>query len=149
MKVFIENDRGSRIKRNYDLDLNLVREDRVLLPYPYPYGFVLDTRTEDGEGVDCYMLTREPLPRGSVAEADPAGLLVLRKDGREDKKVIAVPPGLSLGDFPEAMERIREFILGISARRPKARFSIGDILPPEAARDYLAAHSAGKAGDRA
>jgi len=147
MKVFIENDRGSRIKRNYDLNLTLIREDRVLLPYPYPYGFVLDTRIDDGEGVDCYILTKKSLKRGSIAEVDPVGLLVLREDDEEDNKIITVPTGLSLDQFPGAIEEIRSFIYGIFARYPKVRVSVGDLLPQQAALDFLAAHSAVKQGD--
>lgn len=147
MEVFIENDRGSLIKRNYDLDLKLIREDRVLLPYPYPYGFVLGTRTDDGEGVDCYVITREPLKRGSVVEAEPAGLLVLKEDGEEDHKIIAVQKGCSLDQYPDAVETIRKFILGIFARHPNVKLSIGDLLSPKAAQDFLAERSTGSDKD--
>jgi len=146
MKVFIENDRGSRIKRNYDLDLKLIREDRVLLPYPYPYGFVLDTRTDDGEGVDCYVLTKDSLKRGSIVDVEPVGLLVMREDEEEDHKVITVPKGLSLDQFPDAIEEIRSFIYGIFARYPKIRVVIGDLLPRQAALDFLAEHPAAGRG---
>lgn len=72
MKVFIECERGSRIKRTYGLDLELKRQSETLLPYPYPYGFVLGTRADDGDGVDCYVLTEEALRHGRIVEAEPA-----------------------------------------------------------------------------
>jgi len=142
MRVFIECERGSRIKRNYGLDLELKRQGETLLPYPYPYGFVLGTRADDGDGVDCYILTKEPLPHGGIVEAEPAALLPMTEDDEEDGKILAVLPGRSLDEFPGAGEELRTFILGIFRKFPDVRVTVGNILPREAAMEFLAARSA-------
>ncbi len=142
MKVFIECERGSRIKRTYGLDLKLERQSETLLPYPYPYGFVLGTRADDGDGVDCYVLTEEPLRHGGIVEAEPAALLPMTEDGEEDGKVLAVLPGRSLEEFPDAGLVLRDFILGIFRKFPEVRVTVGDIRSREAALEFLAARAA-------
>jgi len=57
IRVFVEAAAGSRIKGIYDeCSLERQGERRALKPYPHAYGFVLGTRTEDGDGVDCYLI---------------------------------------------------------------------------------------------
>jgi len=141
VKVFIECERGSRTKRTYGLDLELKRQSETLLPYPYPYGFVLGTRADDGDGVDCYVLTEEPLEHGRIVEVEPAGLLPMTEDEEEDGKILAVPPGRALDEFPEAGRILRDFILGIFRKFPEVRVAVGDIRPREAALEFLAARA--------
>jgi len=142
LNVFIECERGSRIKRNYGLDLELKRQGETLLPYPYPYGFVLGTRADDGDGVDCYVLTKEPLRHGGIVEAEPAALLPMTEDDEEDGKILAVLPGSSIDEFPGAGEELRTFILGIFRKFPEVRVRVGEVLPRKAAMEFLAARSA-------
>jgi len=141
VKVFIECERGSRIKRTYGLDLELKRQGETLLPYPYPYGFVLGTRADDGDGVDCYVLTEEPLEHGRIVEAEPAALLPMTEDDEEDGKILALPPGRSLDEFPDAGRVLRDFILGIFRKFPEVRVTVGDILSRDAALEFLAARA--------
>ena len=142
MKVFIECERGSRIKRTYGLDPELDRQSETRLPYPYPYGLVMGPRADDGDGVDCYVLTEEALRHGRIVEAEPAALLPMTEDDEEDGKILAVPPGRSLDEFPEAGRILRDFILGIFRKFPEVRVTVGDIRPREAALEFLAARTA-------
>ena len=142
MNVFIECERGSRIKRSYGLDLELKRQSETLLPYPYPYGFVLGTRADDGDGVDCYVLTEEPLRHGGIVEVEPAAFLPMTEDDEEDGKILALPSGRSLDEFPEAGRILREFILGIFRKFPEVRVTVGDLRSREAALEFLAARAA-------
>jgi inorganic pyrophosphatase len=141
VKVFIECERGSRIKRNYGIDLKLKRRSETLLPYPYPYGFIPGTRADDGDGVDCYVLTEEPLEHGRIVEAEPAALLPMTEDGEEDGKILAVPPGRSLDEFPEAGRILRDFILGIFRKFPEVRVTVGDLRSRDSALEFLAART--------
>lgn len=138
MKVFIECKRGSRTRRSYGLDLELKQQGETLLPYPSPYGFVLGTRADDCDGVDCCVLTKEPLPHVGVVEAEPAGFLSLTEDDEEDGKIPAVLPGHSILECPDAGEELRDFILGIFRKFPEVRGSVGEVLPRETAHKHLA-----------
>ena len=58
MKVFIENEAGSNKKNIFDeKSLEFEKQVDVSRSYPYPYGFVLNTTVEDGDNVDCFVLT--------------------------------------------------------------------------------------------
>jgi inorganic pyrophosphatase len=62
IRVFIQNEAGSARKHYHnEKTLELVRVADVSEPYPYPYGFILDTTAEDGWNVDCYVITDRPL----------------------------------------------------------------------------------------
>src|ERR1700689_5505346 len=69
MKVFIQNEAGSFVKHSHEKKLlTLKGEARVSRAYPFPYGFILNTTAEDGDNVDCFVLTREALRTGQVVE---------------------------------------------------------------------------------
>jgi hypothetical protein len=72
IEVFVEIEAGSRDKRLYDEETLQYKETRrVLQPYPFPYGFVLGTRSEDGEYVDC-----RPDPVQRQGSGIPAGTAI-------------------------------------------------------------------------
>ncbi len=94
MRVFIENEAGSRRKNIYDeRTLAHLRSVEVSAAYPFPYGFVLGTISGDGDAVDCFVLTETPLRSGTIVECEPVGLLEQIEDGEIDHKVLAVLPG--------------------------------------------------------
>ena len=144
MKVFIECERGSKIKRRYGMDYGLVKQEEILLPYPYPYGFVPGTESDDGECVDCYILTDEALRHGAVIEVEPVGLLPMTENDENDAKMLAVLPGHSLADFPGVGKLLRRFITGIFRKFPGVRVRVGEILSREAAVEFLSARDATK-----
>jgi Inorganic pyrophosphatase len=75
MRVFIENEAGSRRKHVYDpRTLAHLATADVSAAYPYPYGFVLGTCGGDGDAVDCFVLTATRLASGSVVDCEPVGL---------------------------------------------------------------------------
>jgi hypothetical protein len=76
IKVFIENEAGSSIKNTYDeKTLELIGSAEVARPYPYPYGFVLDTLSGDGDCVDCFVVTEKALRSGDMVACSPVHLL--------------------------------------------------------------------------
>jgi len=53
LRVFIENEAGSRRKNIYDeRTVTYLRTVDVSRAYPFPYGFVIGTRS--GDCVDCF-----------------------------------------------------------------------------------------------
>ena len=97
--VFIENEAGSTTKHHHDEKaLTLLHTEEVSRPYPYPYGFVLNTTSGDGDNVDCFVLTDKPLKTGETLEVVPVGFLeqFTVEDGGPDQvdhNVLAVPVG--------------------------------------------------------
>ena len=94
IEVFIECESGSNRKGVYDEKSHVrLSEMTVAAPYPYPYGFILDTRGDDGEAVDCFLLTDIAVEAGSTLEAHPVGLLEQVENGEVDHKILAALPG--------------------------------------------------------
>jgi inorganic pyrophosphatase len=138
MRVFIENEAGSRRKNIYDeRTLAHLRSIEVSAAYPFPYGFVLGTVSGDGDAVDCFVLTETPLRSGTIVECEPAGLLEQIEDGEIDHKVLAVLPGTDARLDAAMLAAVRTFIAGVFAHVPGKRMEIGRLLDWPAAEAYL------------
>jgi inorganic pyrophosphatase len=91
--VIVEIPRGSHNKYEYDESLGLIRLDRVLhssVIYPTDYGFVPQTRSEDGDHLDVLVLITDHLFPGCVVTVRPIGMIDMDDDKGKDWKVIAV-----------------------------------------------------------
>jgi inorganic pyrophosphatase len=138
IKMLIQVEAGSRDKKLYnEKTLEYKGASRNPLPYPYPYGFIIGTSAEDGESVDCYLITHDKVKSGSIIECEPIGLLEQVEDGQIDHKVLATISGQSVEAGPELREELREFIYAVFAQFPEVRVSIGRILPQEAALKHI------------
>ncbi len=92
--VFIEVPKGSNIKCEYDFEMNVIKVDRVLHTasfYPFNYGFIPNTQEEDGDPIDCLVISYDSFPHGVVVRAIPVGMLVTEDEHGVDRKIIAVP----------------------------------------------------------
>ena len=138
IKVCIEAEAGSREKHRYDENtLEHVGAGHVSRPYPFPYGFILGTRTADGECVDCYLITGEPLIPGSVVECEPIGLLEQVEDGEIDHKVLAAMPGHQIELDKELLQKLQDFIYAVFSEFPDVTVRVGRLLPREAAVNHI------------
>jgi len=138
IKVLIQVAAGSRNMRVYDeTTLELKRIRRVAQSYPYPYGFVLNTRASDGDNVDCYVLTTSVLSSGDVVECEPVGLLQQQENGEIDDKVLATLPGEEI-ELNEALLSIfKKFIYRVFSKFPDTNVKVGEILARRSALDYI------------
>lgn len=138
IQVLIQVVAGSHEKRQYnEKTLEYKATRRVSRPYPYAYGFVLETRAEDEEAVDCYVLTKDGVKSGTVVECEPIGLLEQDEDGEIDHKVLAAMPGQPVEAGQELLKELGDFIQAVFAEYPEVQVHLGRILPPEAARNYI------------
>ncbi len=139
MRVLIENEAGSRRKNTYDeRTLAHVGSAEVSAAYPFPYGFVLGTRSGDGDAVDCFVLTDAPLASGAIVECEPVALLEQVEDGEIDHKVLARLPGDGAPPDADAVERLKSFVSAVFAHVPGKVMTVGHVLGRKAAEDYLA-----------
>jgi len=140
LRVFIENEAGSRAKNTYD-ERTLAHLDasEVSRAYPYPYGFVIGTRSGDGECVDCFVLTTAPLKSGAIVDCEPVGLLEQVEDGEVDHKVLAVPAGEHFTLDDAVVAALKDFIAGVFTHVPGKTMQIGRLLGRAEAQSYLQA----------
>ena len=141
IRVFIQNEAGVARKHYHDeKTLTLQRVVDVSKPYPYPYGFIVDTTADDGWNLDCYVITDRALRTGEIVECEPIGLMEQVEDGREDHNVLARIPGES-PVIDEALRRVlSEFSRSVFAHVPDKRMTVGRFLGADAALAHIAAH---------
>ncbi len=120
--VFVEIPKGSCQKYEFDENLGKIKLDRTLyspMYFPFEYGFIKDTRGEDGDPLDCVLITSFPTFPGCLVEARPIGVLEMEDEAGKDNKILALPiekidPRLAfikdIKDLPEHWKKeIKEF----------------------------------------
>ncbi len=120
--------------------LELKSTTRVSRAYPFPYGFVLDTTGEDGDNVDCFVLTDRPLRTRDVVECEALALMEQIEDGEVDHKILAHMAG-----DPEYLNEGRkqafvDFSRHVFDHVPGKRMEIGQFLDRDVALRYLEEH---------
>ncbi|MGB6529470.1 MAG: inorganic diphosphatase [Candidatus Nitrosopolaris sp.] len=99
INVVIEIPKGSSIKYEIDPKSGDISVDRILFPaifYPCNYGFIPQTKEEDGDDagadpIDVFILGNYSLFPRSVISCRPVGVLLTEDQGGIDPKIIAVP----------------------------------------------------------
>ncbi|MBU2511944.1 inorganic diphosphatase [bacterium] len=134
IKVFIQSEGGSYEKHKYnEKTLEYLTTVRLPLAYPYPYGFILDTTAADGDNLDCYVITDEPLKTGTIVECRPFGLLEQIEDGEDDHKILASLPGMKIDWDQDLLEELQDFIYGVFSQASESSVRVGRILSEEVA----------------
>ncbi len=136
IKVFIEAERGSPDKGVYDEKTFKYKGTKTALrAFPYAYGFIPDTLTDDEEAIDSYIITEKHLPAGSLVECEPVGVLEFFEGDESDQKIISVLPGEGDKDVLTAKlhDELAEFIYDIFKKFPEITIRVGEFLPRNAA----------------
>ncbi len=124
INVVVEVPSGGVNKIEYNEKEGYFRLDRALYSavyYPYEYGFIPQTESEDGDALDVILLATNPTFSGCVVRARPIGMLRMADERGEDNKIIAVPAAAVDPRFKKATslskigahmrDEIRQFIL--------------------------------------
>lgn len=142
IQIFIEVEMGSCEKRKYDektLEYQGVR--RTLLPYPFPYGFIMKTETEDGDGIDAYVITNDHLEAGHLVECEPMGMLEVSEGDEIDNKVIACPSGQTVEIDDKLFEVLQDYIYGIWKDAREVKIRVERLLSKQEAIEYIQKHT--------
>lgn len=94
INVIVEIPKGSNIKYEIDVESGGIFVDRKLstaMFYPCNYGFIPNTKEEDGDPLDVFVLGDDPVVPMSVIRARPVGILLTEDQEGQDSKIIAVP----------------------------------------------------------
>lgn len=110
--VVIEIPAHSRNKYEFDEDMGAIKLDRVnysALSHPFDYGFIPETRSEDGDHLDAMIIGTTVFP-GCVVEVRPIAVLNKIDDGETDKMVLCVPVEDVKSDHITSLNDISEHI---------------------------------------
>jgi inorganic pyrophosphatase len=85
---------GAPVKYEIDKASGAIFVDRFLhtaMFYPANYGFIPHTLSEDGDPIDCMVVSATPVVPGVVLPARPIGALLMEDEKGIDEKILAVP----------------------------------------------------------
>jgi len=95
INVIIEIPAGSNpVKYEMDKESGALFVDRFVMTsmvYPYNYGFIPQTLSEDGDPCDVLVITDVPVIAGCVIKSRPIGVLLMEDESGMDEKILAVP----------------------------------------------------------
>jgi len=128
-QVFIDNPAGQAIKHLYnEKTLEFIRSVEVAAPYPFPYGFFLNTTSGDGDNLDCFVLTTTPIIRGQTVPVEPIGVMEVIENDEIDHKIIAQLEGESARFDDEIKDTLACFIYEVFSDRPDKHMIVGNFL---------------------
>jgi inorganic pyrophosphatase len=138
VKVFIQNEAGSFVKHSHDeKTLELKGEERVSRAYPFPYGFILTTTAEDGDNVDCFVLTNKALRTGQLVECEAIGLMEQIEDNEIDHNILAVLSSEDMRLNSEVKQTITEFVRHVFDHIPGKNIRTGEFRDSGAATRHV------------
>lgn len=146
VNVVVEIPIGSQIKYEYDKDKQIIVADRFLytaFTYPFNYGFIPGTWSEDEDPLDIVVLSSQPVATGTLIECRIIGELATEDEEGGDAKVIAVPkskvdPAFAaiedISDLPDFLKnKVRHFYENYKSIEPGKWVKVTDWLSRDAA----------------
>ena len=136
--VFVENPQGATTKIHHDEEkLVPLFEEPVSWPYPYAYGFVLGVESGDGDCLDVFVISNDPIPSGTRMTCSAIALLEQWQNDDEDHDVLAVPSDeleqADAIDLEEVRRKITKHIGEVFSHDPDRTLRVGKLLPASAA----------------
>jgi inorganic pyrophosphatase len=146
----VETPAGGRTKYKWDPDAGAYRAGRILplgMAFPFDFGFVPQTKADDGDPLDVLVLADVPLVVGALVECRVLGAYRVRqseKDGGsklvENDRIVAVPTKSlrgahwrSLRDLgADLVEEIESFFETYVERQGRTFKLVGRVGPKQA-----------------
>lgn len=110
INVLVEIPQGSSVKYELDKDSGFIFVDRfsyTAMFYPFNYGFIPNTKAEDGDPIDVLVISSYPVSPGTVIAARPIGMLEMEDEAGIDTKILALPTK-KIDPFYAAIEEITD-----------------------------------------
>jgi len=150
LNIFIENPKGTSNKYELDKESGRIMLDRALYSsvfWPFEYGFIENTLSEDGDPLDAVVLVNEPTFPGCVIPSKIIGMLNMEDESGIDYKIIAVPDDKidprfkhinSIDDLTEHQRKeIQEFFEVYKRLEPNKWVKVTGFEPKEKAEEII------------
>jgi inorganic pyrophosphatase len=85
---------GNPVKYELEKESGAMFVDRFLhtaMYYPFNYGFIPHTLSDDGDPVDAAVVSQIPVAPGSIIRSRPIGVLLMEDESGIDEKIVCVP----------------------------------------------------------
>lgn len=146
INVFVEISKDGNIKYELDKESGVIFVDRFLytaMSYPFNYGFVPNTLSEDGDPIDVLVLSEQKVMPGCVIPAVVIGMLEMEDEEGIDTKILAVPTlkvdplfgtYKNVDDVPQAIKnKVKHFFENYKTLEPGKWIKIKDWKDKETA----------------
>ena len=94
VKVYIEIEKGSNMKYEYNTLIQSLELDRILpapLVYPFAYGFIPNTLAADGDALDALIVhPNDSIRKDTTYDAYIVGALRMEDEQGRDEKVLCI-----------------------------------------------------------
>lgn len=94
--AIIEIPIGSNAKYEYRPELDIIEVDRfnyTAFTFPFNYGFIPGTMSEDKDPIDIVVISSQPILQGCLVQVRLLGTLLTEDEEGVDPKIIALPKG--------------------------------------------------------
>lgn len=94
INVIVEIPIGSKQKIEWDRVNQVMKLDRLepaTFPEPTNYGFIPQTISGDGDGLDVLIISETAMPAGKSLQARIIGVMWFEDEGEVDDKIVVVP----------------------------------------------------------
>ena len=137
IRAIVEAEKDSSQRAVFDDNFNVLEYREVSASYPFAYGFILNTSSEDGDGIDCYILTDKHLQAGMIVDCVPTGLLEVYENDEADCKIICVLESDEFQFDQKHIEQIKNFILQIFKKYTDIDIKFGEYRDDFYAINYI------------
>lgn len=148
MKVFIENEADSDQKNLYnEKTLEYKKTVTVSRKYPYPYGFIIDTTSGDGDNVDVFVITDKKLKSGQIVECEVIGLMEQIEKSWDKTKVnveevdhnvlVILKDDKQVSISNHVKNLLTDFVLHVFDHIQPNKNRVGNFLDKESALKYI------------
>ena len=140
MKAIVEMTKGSKYKYEIDKAWGGLKLDRpLLIRVPHNYGYIPDTLAPDGDALDIFILSEDPIPPLAHVEVEILGGYVCEDQGVRDEKIVAKIKG---DTYPTMCSEIVHY-LGLY----KEGFEVLSWMDVTEAKRLIERYTIGRRGD--
>ena len=138
MKVIIEIPKHSFIKYELDTTTNTLVCDRILkIPIPQNYGFIPNTKAQDGDELDVVLILNHSLYPKTAIDVKIIGYLEMTDEKGVDEKIIAVPSSSNIENVKDIekyiLDEIKEFFIHYKDHEKDRWSKVGNYYVKESA----------------
>jgi len=150
VNVVVEIPQDGSIKYEVDKESGYIFVDRFLYTafcYPFNYGFIPQTKADDGDPVDVLVISSKAVAPGTVIPVTPIGMLEMNDEEGGDEKIIAVPTKkvdphygtwTDISNVPESLkDKIKHFFEHYKELEPDKWVKIKDWKPKKTALETI------------
>ena len=142
MKVIIEIPKHSFIKYELDSTSNTLICDRILkIPIPQNYGFIPNTKAQDGDELDIVLILDYSLHPKTIIDIKIIGYLEMEDEKGIDEKVIVVPISSNIENLKDIkkhiLDEIKEFFIHYKDHEKDRWSKVGDFMRKNLLLNYM------------